>query len=114
MAVNLIDISISQDLTGLIIDKDRTDNLFLYWVLKLYEKKIISHSQGSTIKGILKNDLLNLNIQLPTLPEQQKIASILYEVDNHIQDNQLCLNKLQELKKGLMQDLLTGKVRVTV
>ena len=114
LAVNLIDISISQDLTGLIIDKNKANSLFLYWALKFSEKKIISYSQGSTIKGILKSDLLNFNIQLPPLPEQQKIASILSKVDSQIQDNKSYVTRLQELKKGLMQDLLTGKVRVCV
>lgn len=59
-------------------------------------------------------DLQRLHIQFPSLQEQQKIASILSKVDSQIQDNQKYLSKLQELKKGLMQDLLTGKVRVTI
>ena len=50
----------------------------------------------------------------PNINEQKQIASILSKVDEQIQDNKKELNRLNELKKGLMQDLLTGKVRVTV
>jgi len=59
-------------------------------------------------------DLQRLHIQFPNLEEQQKIASVLSKVDSHIQDNQNYLTRLRELKKGLMQDLLTGKIRVCV
>ena len=51
---------------------------------------------------------------LPSLEEQKQIASILSKVDEHIQDNKKELKSLKESKKGLMQDLLTGKVRVSV
>lgn len=46
------------------------------------------------------------------LDEQDKIVSILDSQDKRIQKEQSYLNKLQQLKKGLMEDLLTGKVRV--
>jgi type I restriction enzyme S subunit len=51
---------------------------------------------------------------LPTIEEQKKIASILSGVDELIQSENTQLQELDTLKKGLMQDLLTGKVRVAV
>ena len=53
-----------------------------------------------------------MNVILPPLKEQQKIASILSEVDAYIQSNQQYKEKLIKLKKGLMQKLLTGQIRV--
>jgi len=114
IAINLIDIAISQDITGIIIDKEKANVGFIYWKLLDVARKIVSLSQGSTIKGILKNDLANQNIALPPLSEQTRIANMLMNIETNIEQNQTYLSHLQELKKGLMQDLLTGKVRVTV
>lgn len=75
-------------------------------------EKYMTGSAGQ--RRVSKNIFFSYKIPIPTLPEQQKIASILSKVDSQIQDNQNYLTRLQELKKGLMQDLLTGKVRVCV
>jgi Restriction endonuclease S subunits len=56
--------------------------------------------------------LLNFIFPFPPLPEQQKIAEILLQIDQTIEKEQQYKEKLQRIKQGLMQDLLTGKVRV--
>ena len=48
------------------------------------------------------------------LPEQKQIASILSNVDTQIQKEKLHKSNLERLKKGLMQKLLTGQIRVKV
>jgi type I restriction enzyme, S subunit len=53
-------------------------------------------------------------IPYPPLAEQQKIASIHASLNTNIEEKQKKLNHIQSLKKSLMQDLLTGKVRVSV
>jgi type I restriction enzyme S subunit len=58
--------------------------------------------------------LKNYPFPLPSLEEQQKIADILSTVDKQIESYEKEKEKQIELKKGLMQQLLTGKVRVTV
>jgi len=63
---------------------------------------------------INQEDLNHIMIKLPSLKEQQKIASILSNVDSKITDLQSKKFTLQKLKKGLMQKLLTGQIRVTV
>ena len=66
------------------------------------------------IPHISGKNIQNYKITFPPIGEQNRIASILSKVDEHIQDNKKELKHLQEVKKGLMQDLLTGKVRVSV
>lgn len=53
----------------------------------------------------------DLEVATPPINEQNKIAEILSEVDNKIDNNEQIKNELAELKKGLMQDLLSGRVR---
>jgi len=111
-AINRIDLAISQDLTGVIIDKKQGYPEFLYWALTNSETKLKSLAQGSTIKRILREGLGKIKLPLPPLPEQQKIAEILASVDKRLELLREKKERLQRTKKGLMNDLLTGKRRV--
>jgi type I restriction enzyme S subunit len=53
-----------------------------------------------------------LIISLPKVPEQQKAIDSLNRIENTLTDYRNTLQKLHSLKTGLMQDLLSGKVRV--
>lgn len=112
-AVNRIDIAISQDLTGIIIDNNKAIPDFIYWHIVNSGKRLKSMAQGSTIKGILREDLRKISIPLPPLPEQQKIAEILSSVDKRIETLRKRKERLEKVKRGLMEDLLSGRVRVT-
>ncbi|MGV8177009.1 MAG: restriction endonuclease subunit S [Candidatus Bilamarchaeaceae archaeon] len=106
-AINTVDIAISQDLTGIILNKKRATSEFVYWWLTNNKNKLKSMAQGSTIKGILKENLENLYLPLPPLPEQLKIAEILSSVDSAIDKADEAIEKTERLKKGLMNKLLT-------
>lgn len=114
VAVNKIDVAISQDLTGIIIDRSKACIEYIYWVFLTLEDTIKSFTQGTTIKGLTRDVLRNIDIALPSLDEQQKIASILSNIDNNIQKQQTYKLLIEDLKKGLMEKLLTGKIRVKV
>jgi type I restriction enzyme S subunit len=77
------------------------------------QKQIGRLSQGGIMSGLSSAIIKEINIPLPPIPEQHHIAEILTATDTYIEKEQTYLNKLQQIKKGLMQDLLTGKVRVT-
>ncbi|MCO5382315.1 MAG: restriction endonuclease subunit S [Methanosarcina barkeri] len=97
-------------------DKTKLDKYYLQLFLTspIGQYQIESKTMKSAQPKLALSRIKEIEISLPSLPEQQKISSILSKVDSQIQDNQSYLRKLQELKKGLMQDLLTGKVRVCV
>ncbi|MDA8931058.1 restriction endonuclease subunit S [Flavobacteriaceae bacterium] len=78
-------------------------------------KKLRGLATGSTsVAAIYNKDLFKLKVPLPPLLEQQKIAAILLEADAKIEKEQTQKAHLEALKKGLMQQLLTGKKRVKV
>jgi type I restriction enzyme S subunit len=89
---------------------------YLYWILNSYFFEVFVEmlSAGSTISHLYQKDLNEFEFPLPPLAEQQKIASILSSVDNKIEKKIEQKQKLEELKKGLMQQLLTGQKRVKV
>ena len=90
--------------------------LFLFYILySSYFIKFLNRLKaGSTINHLYQKDFVNFKFPLPSVKEQQKIASILSGVDSYIQKNQQYKEKLEILKKGLMQKLLTGQIRVNV
>ncbi|MDJ0597513.1 MAG: restriction endonuclease subunit S [Crocosphaera sp.] len=66
----------------------------------------------SAQKNINLEVIRPLLIPIPNFEEQQRIADIYEEIESYQECTEQILNKLQSLKTGLMQDLLTGKVRV--
>ena len=86
---------------------DNIDFKYLYYSLLTSEKILNSSAQGSTFTAINSGDLKNLKIKIPPLKEQEKIAEILSTVDSQIDDTEKLIEKSKELKKGLMQKLLT-------
>ena len=90
------------------------DNTFLYQSLIYAKGKLEALGQGSTFEAINSDELKNFPLACPPLLEQKKIVSILDSIDNRIDQKKQKLSQTQSLKKSLMQDLLTGKVRVQV
>lgn len=79
-----------------------------------YQKLMLDDSRGSAIKHIYITDVDKMKVAFPSLEEQQKIAERLKAIDNKLQTEQTYLQKIQSLKKGLMEDLLSGKKQVKV
>lgn len=67
----------------------------------------MSSAKHSTMTTISQSDIAPLQVLLPPLPEQQKIAAILTSIDKGIESTQAQINKLKDLKIGMMQELLT-------
>lgn len=89
--------------------KESINNEFLYYSLYYYELSRIADT--SSIPQINNKHIEPLKISLPSLVEQCKIVKILSLVDNEIEEYEGKKEKLEELKKGLMQQLLIGKIR---
>ena len=91
------------------------DTKFLYFFTQsLFYWNQVNAVKGGQLKGGLNTKLLgNIKLSIPPLSEQQKIAEILRTVDKRLESLRNRKEKLERIKKGLMNDLLTGKVRVT-
>ena len=93
---------------------DGIDAEMLFYTMESHSEDLQKLSSGTTIAYLPREKFEEFEILVPPLPEQKKIVSILTSVDEEIESTQKKIDKLQDLKKALMQDLLTGKVRVTV
>jgi len=90
----------------------RLSNLFLYYFLQGHKSQFEQIAVGSTIKTIGLGYFKRLRIPLPSRSEQDAIAERLLSHDECIAVEQRHLDQLRLLKSGLLQDLLTGAVRV--
>jgi len=114
VAIAPFDIAISQDITGVILNSQKAFNIFIYWYLDYKASRLRSIIQGTSISGLLRGDLESFLVPLPPVKEQNKIAKILSSINREIEKESDHREQLNLLKKGLMQVLLTGKIRVAV
>ena len=87
---------------------------FYLYYLRHNRRLLERLSAGSTFRELAKAKLGGITVPVPPLPEQRKIAEILSTVDKKLELERARKAKLERLKKGLMNVLLTGKVRVKV
>ena len=98
---------------GIIRAKENYSQKFLIYILKIYSNKILEMAYGGAQPNISSNDIYKIKISIPSsLDEQKAIADILCKADKEIELLKKQLDLYTEQKKGLMQNLLTGKVRV--
>jgi type I restriction enzyme, S subunit len=97
-------------------DPSLLDHKYLVYTIysERIQKRLFELAGGSTVGHIRVGDIRNLPIAHPlNVEEQLKISNILSGVDILLEQSRKELIKYSALKKGLMQDLITGKVRVT-
>ena len=83
-----------------------------YTLTDRFKNQVLNGLAGSVRECLSFSSLITFAFPLPPLSEQQRIAAILSQIDEVIEKETQYRDKLKRLKAGLMQDLLTGKVRV--
>ncbi|MBM7717442.1 type I restriction enzyme S subunit [Bacillus thermophilus] len=89
-------------------------NIFLQKHLEMNERKIQRLREGSGIPHVPKDFLNFYKIKMPSMDEQKAISNVLNNMDKNLEFLQKEIVYLKQQKQGLMQQLLTGKVRVKV
>ncbi|MFA6709276.1 MAG: restriction endonuclease subunit S, partial [Fusobacterium sp.] len=79
--------------------------LFFSYYISNNKKDIMKIVSGTTVYHLYASDLKKLKIQLPSLPEQEKIADFLSITDKEIELMENKVEKLKEIKKGLLQQM---------
>lgn len=111
IVIYYVDVAINQDLKALFVSDDVSKE-YIYHLFGMVGKIIESLGNGSTVKGIRIEQLKNLSIVLPKKNEQQAIAQVLSDMDSEIEQLEKKLVKYQQIKQGMMQELLTGRIRL--
>ena len=94
---------------------EKIDTVFLSLIFKSiwFDSFLEQITSGSTIVHLYQKDFVTFNFPIPpTLPEQQRIAKALSDVDALISTTEKLIQKKKNIKQGAMQNLLTGKKRL--
>ena len=92
-----------------LIPKPSVLSKFLMFWIQLNRPEFESRSAGSTFKEISKSNVKSIKLKLPPLPEQKRIVEIVNTIDEVISQTELTTSKAQNLRSGLLSDLLSGE-----
>ncbi len=102
--INTIDTAINQDLKALYPKKDKLDSKFLLYWLKNNSRLIESMGSGTTVKGIRIEQLTDMNFKELDLYIQQRIAKVLSNYDNLIENNNKRIKILEEMAQKIYKE----------
>jgi type I restriction enzyme S subunit len=93
---------------------DQAHAIFVRYLFltKQYQDYISNLLAGSSINNLTPKSIESLLFKVPPLKEQEAIAEALSEIDDELEELTKQVTKLRMVKEGMMQDLLTGKVRL--
>lgn len=87
---------------------------FLYYKVLTLKDELSSKGTGSTFLEVSRRDIAALLFEAPASDEQSAIASVLSDVDDELDTLSGRLNKFRSLKQGMVQQLLTGRMRLPI
>lgn len=108
-AINYVDLSTNQSIAAILPSKYFNSEFLYQCIDKRYEELRELSSGGGGRGGLNKTLIMNLPILLPPLPEQEKIAEVLSDIDELIESTQKLIDKKKDLKTATMQKLLAPK-----
>ncbi|MHB1274185.1 MAG: restriction endonuclease subunit S [Rhodanobacter sp.] len=113
VAMSMVPMAINQDLKALILQKDICADYVLHALISSGEEILATClKSGTTVESIEFGWLKAFTILLPSVEEQTAIATILTDMDTELTELETRLAKTRELKQGMMQELLTGRIRL--
>lgn len=107
------EVTTNQGFKNLICNKD-TSNEFVYYALQMLKDEMVGKSIGTTFLELSKSELSKIKMLIPKDKEEQTaIAEALSDADNLIASLEKLIAKKKAIKQGAMQELLTGKKRLS-
>ncbi|WP_286761332.1 restriction endonuclease subunit S [Salegentibacter sp. UBA1130] len=89
------------------------NGIFFSYLISINKDKVLQLVTGSTVYHLYGSDMAKFEFKLPNdIKEQKAIAQILSDMDSEIEALEIQLGKTQHLKQGMMQELLTGRIRL--
>jgi len=109
-----VQVLLNQRVCKFIFQDSKVDKDYLLNILhaEFYLSKLYESVTGTKQANLNSENILNIYVPFPDIKEQKRIASKIVGVDKTISESKITLDKLSKLKVGLMQDLLSGKIRV--
>lgn len=107
-----VPLATKQGICGLVFDSGKAVPVFMKYWFTLNKPMILTKAQGSSIKEVRAPILSQLEVCLPSISEQSVIANALSDMDAELAALEARRDKVRELKQSMMQELLTGRIRL--
>ena len=111
-AIKVSDVALGGDVIVIRTKPTSLYGPFLSNFIRMSKGRVLRLVKGSTVYHIHAKDLADLEVLMPPLKEQEAIAEALTVMDDELEALTEQVSKLRMVKEGMMQDLLTGKVRL--
>ena len=103
-SITLKECATNQGFQSFVVGDNLYNEYLYYWIIN-NKNVFLMKASGSTFLEISKNEVAKINIELPSLPEQQKIANFLSTIDEKISHCGKQIEKMEAWKKGLLQQM---------
>src|SRR5690554_3267482 len=106
-----VEVATNQQINSVVSNKKFVNDEYIYYALDKVSSKIRASASKQAVPIVTKSKFCSFSIVLPPFFEQKKIVEILSTWDRAIEQTHRLIEAKKRLKKGLMQQLLTGRMR---
>ena len=106
------DIILGGDILVIRVPTEILNGVFLAYAIKINRNQVMQLVTGTTVYHLYGHDMANFKFDLPSIQEQNAIVRVLSDMDAEITALEQRRDKTLAIKQGMMQQLLTGRVRL--
>ena len=95
-----------------LVCKPDVNNIYFAYLLMTLKPEMIKRAIGTTFLEISKTELGDIDVMLPSFPEQEAIAETITAFDTHIENLSALIEKKRAIRDGALEDLISGRTRL--
>ena len=111
--LSIPDVILGGDILVIRVPVDILNGIFLAYAIKLNRNQVMQLVSGTTVFHLYGRDMANFSFAMPSIQEQNAIVDIFSDMDAEITALEQRRDKTRAIKQGMMQQLLTGWVRLS-
>ena len=111
-SISFSDVILGGDILVIRVPSDILNGTFLAYAIKINRNQVMQLISGTTVYHLYGRDMANFSFVVPNVAEQNAIVSVLSDMDAEIAALEQRWDKTRAIKQGMMQQLLTGRVRL--
>ena len=110
--IRVSNVILGGDILVIRVPQNTLNGEFLAYAIKVYRNQVMQFVSGTTVMHLHGQNMANFHFSAPSVKEQTAIAAILADMDAEIAALERRLDKTRAIKQGMMQQLLTGRIRL--
>ncbi len=111
--ISASDVILGGDILVIRVPADVLNGTFLAYAIRMNHNQVMQLVSGTTVYHLYARDMANFSFLVPSVPEQNAIVHVFSDMDAEITALEQRRDKTCAIKQGMMQQLLTGRVRLS-